>query len=406
MLQDRAAMIWIVVVFCLSSLTVWSGMTEVQSQRDAISRVLELDKQDRLAEFAKQGDWGAAAYYSFHFTYDSPSDFAFAAIGQRDTLPWKHRIRMLALEGQIYEQDAGNPELALIGRFDFAFLAAFIIPLVLIFLLHDLRARERAAGRYDLLVATAGGDRPLWWTRAFLRAGGIFVAAIIPLAIAGIANGTERLILIAAIFAMIIYAIFWTIVCLWFASWQQSGSVILTSLIGLWLMLSTIMPAGGRMLIDRAIPIPSGAEILMTQREKVNDAWDLPKEATMLPFLERHPEWSVTSEITIPFEWKWYYAFQQVGDQATEELSSAYLTGRVERDRIAGLFSILTPPAFFERLFQRLAETDVSAALVYENKVRDFHAQLRSFYYPGLFGDQPFDISEIDHLPMFGEGNR
>ena len=34
----------------------------------------------------------------------------------------KHRIRALALEGQIYERDTGNPVLALTGRFDFAFL--------------------------------------------------------------------------------------------------------------------------------------------------------------------------------------------------------------------------------------------------------------------------------------------
>jgi len=31
-----------------------------------------------------------------------------------------------------------------------------VLPLVLIVLLHDLRASERAAGRHDLLVATAG----------------------------------------------------------------------------------------------------------------------------------------------------------------------------------------------------------------------------------------------------------
>jgi len=33
---------------------------------------------------------------------------------------------MLALEGQIYESDSGNPELSLIGKLDFAFVAAFL----------------------------------------------------------------------------------------------------------------------------------------------------------------------------------------------------------------------------------------------------------------------------------------
>lgn len=39
-------------------------------------------------------------------------------MGQRDVQPWKHRIRLLALESQIYERDVGNPSIALVGRFD------------------------------------------------------------------------------------------------------------------------------------------------------------------------------------------------------------------------------------------------------------------------------------------------
>ena len=131
--RDRVFLVWLAVVLCLSSLAVWSGLAEVRHQHETIARLLSADQQDRTAELAKQADWGSAAYYSFHVTYDPPSDFAFAAIGQRDALPWKHRLRMLALEGQIYEHDAGNPELALIGRFDFAFFAAFVLPLILIF---------------------------------------------------------------------------------------------------------------------------------------------------------------------------------------------------------------------------------------------------------------------------------
>lgn len=50
----------------------------------------------------------------------------------------------------------------------------------------------------------------------------------------------------------------------------------------------------------------------------VNDAWDLPKEATMTPFLERHPQWHNTSKVGQDFEWKGYYAFQQIGDQIVD----------------------------------------------------------------------------------------
>ena len=400
-LSNRAFLLWSVIVLCSSSFAVWSGLAEVRQQQESIAFLIDADQQDRSAEFTKQRDWGSAAYYSFHLTYDPPSDFAFAAMGQRDGASWKHRLRMLALEGQIYEHDPGNPELALIGRFDFAFFAAFVLPLILIFLLHDLQASERSAGRFDLLIASAGDDGSLWWRRAFLRSGGILLAAVVPLLVGSALSSTAFSTMLAAFGLVAAYVAFWTLVCLWFASWKRSAPVILTSLIGVWILLSTVLPASSRVIIDRMLPIPTGAEILMTQREAVNDAWDLPVEDTMGPFVERHPEWEGYTHAGEGFDWGWYYAFQQVGDQTAEDLSEAFTAGRVDRDRLAGLFALAAPPALLERLLQNLAGTDMRSVLAYERRVRAFHAELRGFYYPGLYGEAAFDPALHTDLPRF-----
>jgi len=401
MVRDTVLVAWMLVVLCLSSLAVLTGLSEVRYQQDTIERLLNADQQDRLSEFSRQTDWGSAAYYSFHLTYDAPSDFAFAAMGQRDVSSWKHRLRLLALEGQIYEHDAGNAELALIGRFDFAFFVAFVLPLILIFILHDLKAGERVAGRFDLLVATTGADGSLWWWRAFLRSGGILIATLLPLFIAGVSSGTNFSTLFTAAALLIAYVVIWTLLCIGFASWKRPASVILATLVGVWILLGTILPAGGRMLVDRLVPVPSGADILMTQREAVNDGWDLPVEDTMLPFFKRHSEWAGYTKKGEGFDWAWYYAFQQVGDQKTEHLSSAYNAGRFERDRMAGLLAFAAPPALLERLLQKLAKTDMNSMLAYEARVRAFHAELRSFYYPGLFRNEPFDPNRLTDLPQF-----
>lgn len=398
---DRVFVVWLIVVLCFSSMAVWSGLSEVRYQSDTIERLIEIDKKDRAATYSDQGDWGSAAYYSFHFTYDPPSEFAFAAMGQRDGATWKHRVRTLALEGQIYEHDAGNPELALIGRFDFAFFIAFVVSLILIFLFHDSQANERVAGRFELLVATAGGDGSLWRRRAILKSAGILIAALLPLIIVSVVSGTAFLTLLIAIGYVIAYFMFWTLVCNWFASWKRSAPVILSSLIGIWILLSAILPAGGRVIIDRMVSVPSGSEILMTQREAVNEAWDLPVEETMLPFYDRYPEWKGYIKTGEGFDWGWYFAFQQVGDQETEKLSSAYFRGRLERDRLAGLLVLLAPPALLERSLQKLARTDVSSSLAYETEVRQFHPELKDYYYPRLFREEPFDSKTLAELPQF-----
>jgi ABC-2 type transport system permease protein len=399
--RDRSVWAWWAVVLCLSALAVAGGLREVAHQRATLERLAQLDRAERQAVLSASRDLGGAAYGSFHLTFDPPSDFAFAALGRRDELPWKHRVRMLALEGQIHERDAGNPVLALVGRFDYAFLAAFVLPLVLILLLYDLQARERRAGRHEWLVATASDAVWLWRWRALLRMGGVFVAAAVPLTVGAAASGTGAWTLLATLALLAVYLLGWAVVALRLAAWRRSGELILSALLGLWLVLAVLVPAAGRVAIDRAVPLPSAADILMTQREAVNGAWDLPKAVTMNAFAERHPQWSDHLEVQRPFEWKWYYAFQQVGDQQAQALSEAYTAGRQERDRRAAALAWVAPPALLERALQRLAGTDLHAALAYEARVRAFHAELRAFHYPRLFLQAPFDAAALAELPAF-----
>lgn len=400
-LHETSLRVWLCVVFFLSAISVWFGIAEINHQQATLERLRQADTADRTAQLSHQSDWGGAAYYSFHLTYDPPSDFAFAALGQRDLQPWKHRVRMLALEGQIYERDVGNPVAALVGRFDFAFLTAFVIPLVLIFLLYDLRASEKIAGRHNLLEATDGGRLPVWLIRAGLRSGAVLLALVLPLLLAGVVVGSAFQTLLWACLLVAVYVAFWTLICYRVGRWQQPATVILMALIGLWATLAVILPTGARMAIDRVVPVPAGADILMLQRETVNDAWDLPREQTLQAFFARHPEWADYQKAGDAFEWPWYYAFQEVGDLKTEPLTKAYREGRLQRDHLAGLASLLAPPSLLERSMQILARTDLRSAVAYEDRVRGFHAELRDYYYPWLFRNIPFDTTALGQLPGF-----
>ena len=399
--RDRGAVLWIVLAFLLSATATGFGIAEVREQRATIATLLEEDAKDRANAIAGQSDWGGAAYAAFHLTYAPPTDFAFAALGQRDTAPWLHRVRMLALEGQIHEADMKNADFGLIGRFDFAFLAAAVAPLLLILLLHDLRGGERVAGRHDLLVATAGKPSRLWLPRAGVRFGGLALALLVPFWIgAGLEGAALATVLTAS--ALVIGALLvWWLIVEAIGRLRASPAVLLTALVGIWLTLALLVPAISRVVIEAATPVPDGTEILMLQREAVNDAWDIPKEATMTPFLARHPEWEPLSTVEKPFEWKWYYAFQQVGDMRAEPIARAYREGRLARDRAAGLAAFLSPTALVERGFERLAHTDMRAMIAYEDHVRAFHEELRAFHYPLFFRDPPYDAAVFDDLPRY-----
>lgn len=398
--RDRAAHVWLAVAFLAASLAVMFGLNEVASQRATIERLIAADQAEREISIHDHRDWGSAAYYTFHLTYDPPSNFAFAALGQRDAAPWKHKIRMLALEGQIHETDAANPDFALLGRFDYAFVSAMLAPLLVIVLLHDVRARERAHGRLALLEATSSAGQ-LWLQRASLRMAGLAMALLVPLWIGAIVAGTSAGVVAIASATIIAHLAFWWAVTAWMNTKAWTAPVNLTALIGLWLAFAVAGPAAVKASVDAAIPIPAGGEILLTQREAVNDAWDLPKQATMIPFVEHHPDLAPYTQIEAAFEWKWYYAFQQVGDQTVEPLSTAYRDGRRRRDRLAATLAWLSPPARVERTLQHAARTDAHAVALYEDKVRAFHAQLRAYYYPLMFPELPFTDDAIAARPNY-----
>lgn len=400
-LRDRVVLFTLLGIAALSTYTIINGLKESAAERAMIERVTKLVTQDRDYKLAKQKDAGSAAYYAFHFTYDAPSALAFASRGIRDDLPWKHRLRMLALEGQIYETDSGNPELSRIGKLDFAFVAAFLLPLLSILLLYDIRAVEIRNNRWAFLCATSGNGKRLMFNRALLRSVLLYLALFIPFVIAAISSGASFLSIVLVAAAVAFNSLFWCFLAFFILTRMESGPTTSALLLGCWFMFAVAIPVGGKYAVEHSIDVPNGGEILLTQREAVNDAWDLPKEDTMKPFIERHPEWADTPEIKLSFEWKWYYAFQQVGDQTVETLSKDLRSGIAKRDQAMGVIAIASPSLLTARLLSQAARTNIASFQHYDACVRAFHKSLRNFHYPMLFGNTEYSPEYMSQLPNY-----
>lgn len=391
----------LIVALVLSGLALLNGLHEINRQNEQLALLNAETVEDQSYVLPAQSDAGSAAYYVFHLTYDPPSDLAYAALGMRKEFTWKHRIRMLALEGQIYESDPGNPELSLLGKLDFSIVASILLPLLLIGLLYDLDARERRESRYELLCATSKKGKRVLLYRACARSVLLFSAIILPFIISIILSATVSFSALKIILSVALHSLFWLLVCRLVATRQIEGSTAAVTLFGVWLLLTSVVPVVGKYTGEKLFPVPNGGEILLTQRETVNDAWDLPKEETMTPFVEAHPGWKNDASIELPFEWKWYYAFQQVGDQKSEPLSTALYQGMSNRDEWMGFVSILSPPLLAERWINQTAKTDIPQHLHYINCVRKFHAELRKFYYPVLFGRVEYSNVLMEKMPQF-----
>jgi ABC-2 type transport system permease protein len=406
-LRQRVALPALLLLTLLAAASVWTGLAEISRQNDVIARIQPQQAEDvaAIAKWvSKEGDAGNAAYYTFHATWDAPSKLAFAAIGQRDVAPYILRVRALGLEGQLYESENYNAELALPGRFDWAFVLTYLAPLFLIVLLHDLKSGEREAGRMGLLAAMARQERGLWRRRIVLRVGLLFLALSLPFLAGAIISGTSAAQVCVVLLMTAGYLIFWMLIAMFIWRWQYSSVANAAALAASWLVLTLILPALAHLAINNAIPVGQGVELTLAQREAVHDGWDKPKDETMQAFFKVHPEWKDTAPVEGGFHWKWYYAFHHLGDLTVSEQVSAYRGGLQARDQATRRTSFMLPAVGVQTLIHRLAETDLSAQLTYQDRIRAFHTQLRQFYYPYVFNEKPFREADFEKSPKWSAG--
>jgi ABC-2 type transport system permease protein len=140
---------------------------------------------------------------------------------------------------------------------------------------------------------------------------------------------------------------------------------------------------------------------MLAQRQAVHGAWDLPREATLAQFFRSHPDWRQTAPLPAGFHWKWYYAFQQLGDERVAPQVAAYRQGLIARQAWTERLGWLLPGVGVQAALHRQAETDLRAQLAYQDAVAEFHARLRAFYYPFLFQERRFTPEDFAAQPVF-----
>lgn len=405
LVRQRLTVMALALLALLTVSALAAGMAEVARQRAAIAAIPAAQAEDigAIAAFVdKTKDAGSAAYYSFHPTWNAPAPLAFAALGMRDVSPYILRVRALGLEAQVWDGDTFNPELALPGRFDFAFVLVFLAPLFVIALFHDLRSGEREAGRERTLDALPG-SRGLWRRRTGLRLLLLWAALAIPFTVAaaieGVALGT--ILLVALVTAA--YLLFWVALATLVGRLRWSSVANAATLAAAWLVLVLIVPTLANVAINAALPVTQGAEIAMAQREAVNRAWDIPREDTMRRFYANHPEWADSAPLGPEFHYKWYLAFHQNGDESVAAQVRAYRSGLEARDAAGRALGWVLPSVGVQGLLTRLARTDLQAQLAYQDRIRAFHKRLRTFYYAYLFRDRPFAKADFARAPRFEE---
>lgn len=404
-----ALLLFSLALTALSLLNGWQNMQHIHKQISHAQQEEARRKQDFVHLHQHEGslDAGEVGYYVFHNVYHRPAEWSFIALGNRLVTPYVQRIRLLGLQGQLYDGESHHPEYVMLGSFDYAFWLVFFSPLLCIALLHDLKAGEHQAQRLLFLQSLVASPRHFWLKRVLTR--GLLIAATftLPVILFAAIHALSILPLLQVLAISLLYILCWTILCAAFSLHARAlnASFNALALASVWLLCCVLLPNLCQLWLHQQLPLQDGSQIALQHRQLVHGAWDLPKADTLEPFYALYPQWQHSAPVTDRFHWKWYFAFQHMADVHLQAQVTAREQSLLQRDHATQLLGMLLPSVWVQRSLENVAQSNVTHLLAHRQRITEFHTQLRHAIYPTLFDEKPLTTEAFRQLPMFDTQN-
>jgi ABC-2 type transport system permease protein len=406
LLKQRAVWLMIVLSLIFTFLSLHNGWQNIAHIRHEIQHAQhdeQVRKQAQINTYSQNGDAGEVGYYVFHNVYQYPADWSFIALGNRMVTPYVQRIRLLGLQGQLYDGESHHPEYVMIGSFDYAFWLIFFAPLLCIALMHDLKASEHQAQRLVFLSSLLNYPARFWLKRIAVRWLIISISLCLPLIIFSMLHALPVVRLFAVIAITLGYTLFWTLICALISlrSTALNASFNAMVLASVWILICMVLPNVAQAWLHYQYPVQDGSDIALQHRQLVHGAWDLPKEATLAPFYQLYPQWQDTPPVTGRFHWKWYFAFQHMADVKLSATVAQREQALLARHHASEKIAWMLPSLWVQQGLESIAESNLPHLLTYRHQVTDFHTQLRHYMYPYLFNETTFHPEDFARMPIF-----
>lgn len=401
---EKSLLLFTLLMLACGFYGIFSGTAAIDTQRQKIENLNGLYSEniaEMKTKYPGSADAGDIGYYHSAFSKNNPGSWAALAIGQRDVNAPYLKIRLLAVQAQLYNSENTNPNKLAAGSFDLSFVFVFLLPLFIIAISFNILSAEKEKGTLRLLLA-----QPLPLSRILLAKllfrFTLILGLILILSLIGIvwSHAEPDLRVLLWLLSVILYSIFWLGIVCCIAVLHKSSSFNAITLLGIWLLLTIIFPVLINVFAEVKKPVAEGLQLSLKQRDEVHAGWDRPKAETMKRFFIRYPQFSQTTSVEGKFKWKWYFAFQELGDQSVEQLYQDYMRKMVERQDFSTSLSIGSAPAVLQQILTAMAGTDLKQQLAFVDSTKAYHDRLKDFYYPFLYGDKPFTHADFDQEPQ------
>ncbi|WP_051349988.1 ABC transporter permease [Dyadobacter alkalitolerans] len=382
----------------------YHGSQVIGRQQQTIASVPAVQKQ-HLQEIVAHGTGkavGTTAYYPFFYTANPASPWARFSIGQRDVNPFTLKVKMLAIEGQLYDSELTNPLTLLVGNLDASFVFIFLFPLLIIAFTYNALSEEQENGVWKIVRTTSDSIGAAIAGKMLIRFGIVTAVALI---VFGAAVVTLHLPLSVPTFQLLamvmLYVLFWFIVALLVVALGKSSAFNATTLVCIWIFLAILFPGIANIAVNKRIPVPEAAETAIRQREGYHAKWDEPKMPTMEKFYAVYPQYRKYPIPEDKYSPGWYYAMQFSGDLESAHSSEKLFDKLMQRQTWSEHIAVFNPVIAAQQSLNKIANTDLTSHIRYLQSVKNHHRQVREYFYPFIFEGTPTESINWSGYPAY-----
>jgi len=403
-LLGKTVLIGAISLFLFGIYGFYHGSKVINRQQKTIESVAQVQKNhlNLIVAHGTGKPVGSTAYYPFFYTFNPASPWAKFSIGQRDVNPFTLKMKMLAIEGQLYDSELTNPLTLLVGNLDASFVFIFLFPLLIIAFTYNAISEEQENGVWKIVGTSTKSITAVIINKLLIRLAVILITAAL-IFFAGILNmhlpftyPTFQLGLV-----ILLYVLFWFTVSVIVISLGQSSSFNATTLVSVWIFLCILFPGIANVTVNNSIPVPEASETTIKQREGYHAKWDEPKGPTMEKFYAVYPQYRKYPVAEDKYSPGWYYAMQFSGDLESAN-SSEKLFGKLDqRQWLSENIAAFNPVVAAQQLVNKIANTDLSSHIRYLQSVKAHHRQIREYFYPFIFEETPTESINWAGYPAY-----
>ena len=332
-----------------------------------------------------------------------PGPLAALSVGQSDLLPFYYDVSIYTNEQSFLQNgEVENPLNLMVGRFDLAFVLVYLLPLLVLALTYSVLSAEREQGTLALTLAQPVSARAVVGVKLLFRTL-LVVALAVGVSLVGalISGGFEspaRVGLWCA--AVVAYALFWVGLAAWVNTMGRGSAWNATVLVGAWLALVVVVPAGVNIAAGMLHPLPSRVEMISAAREASNEAVNRRSEL-LARYLEDHPEMAggVVADAAGSAALAW--AATDEVNRRLEEVAAGYDARLAEQRGVVGRYKFLSPALLVQEVLNDAAGTGDARFARFRDQVRAYAEEWKAFFVPAILAGESMTADVVGRRPAF-----